>query len=90
VSGLTLPPSPPPEESVASLLERLNAAREQLREAERQEHMLDVSVRDHGPLTIVSAQYFQIERRVARNRAVLWTRRVRDLERRGRALGLEL
>jgi hypothetical protein len=90
VSGLSLPPAQQPEDSVLSLTERLTAAREQLREAERQEHMLDVAVRDHGPLTITSAMYFRIERRVARNRTVLWTRAIRDLERRGRALGLSL
>jgi hypothetical protein len=90
VSGLSLPAAQPPAENVASVLERLTSAREQLADAQRQEHMLDTAMRDHGPLTISSAQYFRIERRVARNRVVLWTRTVRDLERRGRALGLSL
>lgn len=90
MSGLSLPPAQPPAETIAVLLERLHAAEAQLREAERQEQLLDEAVRDNSPLNASSAQYFRIERRVARNRVVLWTRHVRDLERRGRALGLAL
>jgi hypothetical protein len=88
VSGLALPPAEPPQESIRALLERLRTAQQHLDDAERQEHMIDQALADVETLEAAGAMYFRIERRVARNRTLLWTREVRALQRRGRAMGL--
>jgi hypothetical protein len=90
VSGLSMPPANPPADNIVALLERLQAAKEHLIDAQRQASMIDVARADVETLTPATAAYFGIERKVARNRVVLWTREVRELERRGRAMGLQL
>lgn len=90
MSGLSLPPAEPPKESIRSLLELLGSARDHLLDAQRQLAMIETARNDVETLTTTSVVYFGIERRVAKNRVVLWTREVRRLELRGRKLGLSL
>jgi hypothetical protein len=89
VSGLALPPAQPPAEDVAAVIDRLRSSRDQLNEARRQEAVLDQALADHRGQSAASLDYFRVERRVARNRTMLWTRQVRELEKRARALGLK-
>lgn len=90
MTGLPLPPAEPPAENIAGLLERLRTAREHLVDARRQVAMVETALGDVETLTPTTVMYFRVERRVAQNRVVLWTREVRGLERRGRAMGLAL
>lgn len=89
MSGLALPPSHPPADDVVTLLDRIRTARQHLEDAKRQEHMLEQAIADAGELPIPSQDYFALERRVARNRTVQWTRLLRRLEGIARARGLQ-
>jgi len=89
VSGLSLPPAQPPAEPIVTLLDRIRTAREHREDAERQEHMLDQAIADHAELPAASLDYFALERRVARNRTLLWIRHLRKLEAMARARGLQ-
>jgi hypothetical protein len=91
VSGLALPPAEPPAASVVDVLEQLRVFREHRDDAGRQLHMIQQAIREHDAeqLPTGTLTYYRIEARVARNRLMLWTREVRALERRARALGLK-
>jgi hypothetical protein len=89
VQWAPLPLPEAPAEEVTELVERLAKFREQLADAERQVHMIDMTFGDVPALPPGSRTHYRIEARVARNRVMLWTREVRALERRARALGLK-
>ena len=89
MSGLALPPAQPPGEPVVTLLDRIRAARLHREDAVRQEHMLEQALTDNAGLPEASLDYFALERRVARNRTLLWVRHLRKLEAMARARGLK-
>ena len=89
MSGLALPPAEPPADPVATLLDQIQQARWHHEDAIRTEHMLEQNLADAANLPAGAQDYFALERRVARNRTLLWVRHLRKLEAMARARGLK-
>lgn len=94
MSGLHLPPAEPPDEDLADLRDMIEAVREQLADAERQEHMLAVAIADNADTPtrrqLVTLAGYVMEHELAQQRVAFWRPIVATTEKTARDRGLSL